>query len=440
MQSYFYDLSDFLTKRLAAGEVYTASFSGEDSDFVRFNHDRVRQSGRVEQRYYMLDLIKGARHAAGAVTLSGERAEDEQRLNWLLADLRAKVAVVPEDPHLLYATEVKSSEQKGENRLPPAEQAVADIVAAGEGHDLVGIFAQGGVHAGFANSLGQRNFFVSHSYNFEWSLYHAADKAVKSSYAGFAWDRAALTRKMASAVSQLAVLKREPKTIPPGKYRVYLAPWALSDCLGMLAWGGYGLKSHRTKTTALLRLIEGTATFSPAVTLVENTKEGVSPNFQEKGFTKPDSVTLIEKGRFANCLISPRSAKEYGVPTNGANGGEVPTSLDMAAGDVPEAEVLSRLDTGVWINNVWYLNFSDRPACRITGMTRFACFWVEKGKVVAPLNVMRFDESLFRALGENLVGLTREREMLLDAGTYGARSTESNRVPGALIRDFNFNL
>ena len=48
-------------------------------------------------------------------------------------------------------------------------------------------------------------------------------------------------------------------------------------------------------------------------------------------------------------------------------------------------------------------------------MTRFACFWVEEGQIVAPINVMRFDETLYRVLGENLIDLTCEREMILDA-------------------------
>ncbi|HCL27904.1 MAG TPA: TldE/PmbA family protein, partial [Candidatus Latescibacteria bacterium] len=99
-----------------------------------------------------------------------------------------------------------------------------------------------------------------------------------------------------------------------------------------------------------------------------------------------------------------------------------------------------RLHTGVWINNLHYLNYSDRPACRITGMTRFACFWVEEGQIVAPINVMRFDETLYRVLGENLIDLTCEREMILDSGTYGGRGTGSARFPGALVEDFNFNL
>ena len=37
----------------------------------------------------------------------------------------------------------------------------------------------------------------------------------------------------------------------------------------------------------------------------------------------------------------------------------------------------------VYVNNVWYLNYSDRSACRMTGMTRFATFWVEHGVIQA---------------------------------------------------------
>ncbi len=39
-------------------------------------------------------------------------------------------------------------------------------------------------------------------------------------------------------------------------------------------------------------------------------------------------------------------------------------------------------------------------------MTRFATFWVEGGRIVAPVNVMRWDDTLYRMLGENLEALT----------------------------------
>ena len=139
-------------------------------------------------------------------------------------------------------------------------------------------------------------------------------------------------------------------------------------------------------------------------------------------------------------LVSPRSAREFGIATNGANGGEAPESLDMAAGTLARADALKTLGTGLMIGNLWYLNYSDRMGCRMTGMTRFATFWVENGVIEAPLNVMRFDDSAYRMLGDNLLALTQERDWILDSGSYGERSTGSARLPGALIKDFALTL
>jgi len=274
----------------------------------------------------------------------------------------------------------------------------------------------------------------------DWCFYHQADKAVKTSYAGFAWDDAAFAAKVASATDQLDILAQPAKTIEPGEYRVYLAPPALEEVVGMLCWGGFGLKSHRTKNTPLLKMIAGEEQMAPAVTLRENTREGLAPNFSSAGFIKPDAVTLIEAGKYKDCLVSPRSSKEYGVPTTGSGRGESPSSLDMSAGTVDADDVLSQLDTGVYVNTLWYLNYSDRPAGRLTGMTRFATFWVDGGRIAAPLNVMRFDETVYRILGENLIGLTARRDFLPSSQTYSSRDTSSSRLPGALINDFRFTL
>jgi predicted Zn-dependent protease len=190
----------------------------------------------------------------------------------------------------------------------------------------------------------------------------------------------------------------------------------------------------------LRRMRDEGMTLHPAVTLAENTAAGLAPGFQSDGFIKPDRVPLIDGGRLAGSLVSPRTAQEYGIATNGADSGEAAASLDLAGGDLPLAGVLDALDTGVFISNLWYLNFSDRANCRITGMTRFATFWVENGRIKAPLNVMRFDDSPFRVLGDRLLGLTRERELLVDSDTYGARGTGSARMPGALVREMTFVL
>ena len=76
----------------------------------------------------------------------------------------------------------------------------------------------------------------------------------------------------------------------------------------------------------------------------------------------------------------------------------------------------------------------------MTGMTRFATFWVENGEIVAPVNVMRFDDTIHRMLGSELEALTVEQELLLSASSYYNRSTASSNLPGALLKDFAFTL
>jgi predicted Zn-dependent protease len=310
---------------------------------------------------------------------------------------------------------------------------IEQILAAGQGKDMVGMFAAGAITKGFANSLGQRNWHRVDNFNFEWCFYHAADKAVKSSYAGTHWDAAELKQRMAAAATQLAVLARPPRLLAPGEYRAYLSPTALNEIIGLLAWGGFGIKSQRTKQSPLIKLEDGSACLDPRIQLSENAVEGVAPGFQGDGFLKSPNVSLIADGRHAGALVSPRSAREFGIEPNGANAWETPESLDMAGGDLKRDDILTGLDCGILIGNLWYLNYSDRVSCRMTGMTRFATFWVEHGEIQAPLDVMRFDDSAYRILGENLQALTAERDWLLDAASYGERSTNSARLPGALV-------
>jgi predicted Zn-dependent protease len=440
MRAAFDDISAYAMTQARAGEAIIVWYQGENSDFVRFNRGRVRQPGSVDQRAASIRLIRGARHASSGVTLSSDASLDRERVAAAVQALRAALPDLPDDPFLLYNTEPRSSERVDQQALPPSDEVVERILDGAERYDFVGLYAAGRIYRGFASSLGQKNWFERSSFNLDFSLYHQADKAVKSGYAGTRFDGGHLTARIDEAAAGLAVVSQPAKTIEPGAYRVYLAPAAVREILTVLAWGGFGLKSHRTKQTAFLKMTTEGARLSPAVTLCENTVDGTGPAFSASGFLKPDRVDLMRQGEYVGTLASPRSAKEYGVPTNGARDDEAPAALDLAAGDIPSREITERLGTGIYVNNLWYLNYSDKPAGRITGMTRFATFWVEGGRIVAPLNVMRFDETIYRMLGDQLVGLTRERDFILESETYGQRSTDCAWVPGALIGDMRFTL
>ncbi len=440
MQQVFFDLAAFLGTCLRGSEQYQCWLSAEASDFVRFNRSAIRQPGHVRQIHLSLNLIDGLRHAKMSLALAGDLASDRAQLAAMVSRLGEQLRDLPEDPHLLISTETHSTEHIVASRLPDSGAIVEEVLGAAQSYDMVGILAAGPVYRGFANSFGQRNWHEVASFNFDWSLYRNRDKAVKTSYAGFEWDSAAFGAKFRNATEQLAILQREPVSIPPGDYRAYLAPTALNEIVGMLNWGGVSEKALRTRQSPLRRMRDEGLRLHSAVSLSEDTAGGLAPAFQGEGFIKPESVALFDRGRLVGSLVSPRTAKEYGIAANGADGGEAASSFSLAGGALPMSRVLGELDTGVFISNLWYLNFSDRANCRLTGMTRFATFWVEGGEIKAPLNVMRFDDSLFRLLGDKLLGLTEERELLIDSDTYGQRGTGSSVLPGALVKDFTFVL
>jgi predicted Zn-dependent protease len=440
VEEHFEELAGRVAAELQPGEAFTATYSGEESDFARLNDSQLRQAGHVSQRQLQLDLIEGRRHASGEVSLTGSPALDRERARNLVAELRASRVHLPEDPHFLFADEPVSTRVVRRGALPEPDEALDAIASIGLGRDLVGIFASGSIQRGFASSTGQRNWFESESHHLDWSFHGQGGAAVKCSYAGETWCADVLRQRADTAAEQLVTLKRPPRSIDPGRFRVYLAPAALWEIFDILAWGGFGLRAHRTKVSPLLRMSTDDVRLHARIGLREHTAEGIAPNFEAAGFLRPDAVNLIEAGRFQDCLVSPRSSVEFDTETNGAAAAEAPLSLDLEGGCLAPDAVLSELGTGLFVGNLWYLNYSDRNACRATGMTRFATFWVERGQLVAPVPAMRFDESVYRMLGDGLVDLTRDRELLIDANTYSARSTRSARLPGALIDELEFTL
>ncbi|VAW65381.1 TldE/PmbA family protein, Beta/Gamma-proteobacterial subgroup [hydrothermal vent metagenome] len=438
MQDYFHSISDSLFKKIENNERLLINFQAEVSDFVRFNHNKIRQAGNVSRRTVNLNLISGKRHCCASIDMSGDIQQDLAQLKRSLKHLREQRSFLPEDPYLNYSTDIINSETHHAQGIMDSSNAIEQIHQASHHMDMVGIFANGTQYSGFSNSMGQNNWHSNASFNFDWSCYHDKDKAVKNAYAGFNWQQHIIAEKMKCMEQQLEILSRPAVTIKPGQYRAYIAPAALNEIIGMMAWGGFSLQSHRTKETPLLQMLQLGRTLSPLLSIREKHSRGLAPGFTRSGFIKPQQVQLIESGHYKDCLVNPRSAVEYQSTTNSE--AETPCALELTAGSLSRENILKELDTGIYINNLWYLNFSDRNACKMTGMTRFACFWVEKGNIQAPVNVMRFDESLYDLLGNNLLDFTAEREFIFDAGTYGQRSNDSIELPGALLRSINFTL
>lgn len=445
------------------------TIDAEASTFLRFNRSQLRQSTRVDQCTATVTVIVDGRRLAASVSLgqldkASALAGEAARLCMLRDEILADLPQSPRDPHLLLPDTRVNSERDDVADLPGPETLVADIVAAaderhqpdGQPLDLVGFYAGGPCLRAFADSRGQRNWHRVDTFLFEWSLYSGADpairdRAVKSRYAGKHWDSAEFRRRLDAAVDLLGPLALAERPIKPGRYRALLLPEAVNELLGAMAWGGFSLKERRTGTSPLSDLASGKARFAATVNLTESVATGLAPRFTADGLILADSVSLVVAGGLpeadaaeaaagaAGTLVGPRSAAEYHLSPNSSDG-EVPVSLALGAGSLPMADAIAALGDGILIGNLWYLNFSDRSRGRVTGMTRFASFLVENGRVVAPIGVMRFDDSLFDLFGERLEALTDEAEFLPSSDTWGARALSSTACPGLLLKGIELTL
>ncbi|MGY2232955.1 TldD/PmbA family protein [Pseudomonas tolaasii] len=435
----FEALVDWLKEAVTDKEQFHLGYADEASEFVRFNHGQVRQAGQVQQASLNLKLIDDGRHADLGITLSGEPELDRQRLADGLQQLRETLPLLPQDPYLLLNHNAWQSNNEQTRPLPELAQVLEDISRAADGVDLVGFYAAGPITRGFASSDGAFGWHRANSFNFDFSLFHANGEAVKASYAGHTWNSAEFAARFQQAREQLEFLGRPLHTLAPGQYRAYLAPAALEEIISIITWGGFSAQAIASKGSSLQKLYADEQSLSPLVTVSEQISGSLSQAFSTEGYPRGD-VTLIKEGKAEGQLINSRSAAEYGLSTNGASSDESPSALQVAPGSLAQADILKQLGTGLYISNLWYLNYSDLPAARLTGMTRFATFWVENGEIKAPVSTMRFDDSVYSLLGSQLEALTAERELLLSASTYSQRNTASNLLPGALVKRLTLTL
>jgi predicted Zn-dependent protease len=435
----FNQLCDLLLGSLGAEEHLTIDLSGEQSHFMRLNHGKVRQSGTVVDGDISLRLSHNQRTATASLSFTGSLAVDSAIALDALKDLRQELPLLPIDPYLVLPQNYGSSHEVYAGQLLAPQDAPEAILPLVQGVDFTGIYASGPIIRANANSAGQRHWFATETFFLDYSMIAPSEKAVKATLAGQTWDPEQFQAEIEASKAQLQVMDRPVKTIAPGRYRTYFAPAAIAEILSMFSWGAVSESSLRQGGSALLKLREG-KTLSPLFSLRENFSRGTVPRFNSQGEIAPEELLLIEQGTLANTLVNARTAKEYGVTSNAANGSESLRAPEVSAGTLTSDAILKELDTGLYLSNLHYLNWSDRPSGRITGMTRYACFWVEGGEIVAPIKDLRFDDSLYAFLGENLEAVTEFQAFVADVDTYGGRSLGGCQVPGMLIRDFTFTL
>jgi len=440
MEQLFNQLSEKLLKSLDADEHMKVSIDGENSQFVRFSQSKVRQAGLVDDASLSISLIKDGRTCSGSFTLTGNTKTDEKTAYMELERMREEVVSLPKDPFVVLPEDTGSSREDHNGSLLSQENAVSALSPAMHGVDLAGIWASGRIFTGNANSAGQKHWFATDTFSLDYSLITPDERMVKGTYAGSQWDQTEYEKNMTSSIAKLRMMDKPGKKIKPGAYRTYIAPAGVADIVGMFSWGGVGEASIQQGDSSLCRMRQNDVKMSPCFTLSEDFTSGMVPRFNYNGELAPEKLDLILSGSLHNTLISSRTAKEYGVNSNFAGEREAMRSPVLAPGDLNEDDVVQSLDTGIYLSNLHYLNWSDRPGGRITGMTRYACFWVENGEIVAPIENMRFDDSIYNFFGENLESVTDKSHLHPTVQTYEGRELGGVSCPGILLKSFELTL
>jgi len=407
----FLVVSERLFNELGEEEFLITCWQAEHSHFARFNNSKVRQNGNVQDSSISLNLISGKKTVEADLQFCGDVEADYEKCTKILEQLRQEISQVPEDPYVFIPDGSGSSQEYFEGNLLSADTAMDQILSISGDLDMVGIYSSGPICRAVAHSGGAQHSFGTETYTFDLSLCLDHDRMLKCTLAGREWRQKEYKAYMDQARTKLESLKLSSRTIKPGNYRVYLEPHAVSEILEMFSWGGISEAAIRQGESAFCKLRNDKLELSPLFTLEEDFSKGLVPRFNSFGELAPEKLPLFVEG-----------------------------SPFMSTGDLRQEDVLKKLDNGIYISNLHYLNWSDRPAGRITGMTRYACFLVENGGLAGPIKNMRFDDTVYSVFGSALEAVLQDQSYIPDVGSYGSRQVGGVCAPGVLLNSFSFTL
>lgn len=262
-------------------------------------------------------------------------------------------------------------------------------------------------------------------------------------------------QQLVERAAHKAETSAHPQALPPGRYTVVLEPQAVADLIGNLM-GSFSRRladqgrSFLSKPGGGNRL--GEKIFPEMITLRSDPLHPQVPGrpwagggiggvgaflgfggFGGGAFTGVPSrkTTWIEKGVVKALSVDRYWAKKIHsdpVPFSG--------SLILEGGAGTAEDLVAGMDRGLLITHFFYIRPVNPQNVELTGLTRDGVWLVEKGKILHPVNNLRFNESP--------VNLLKNAEALSAAVPAGGGSGggflggPGMLMPGIRARDFSF--
>ena len=250
--------------------------------------------------------------------------------------------------------------------------------------------------------------------------------AAAASHRGADIDAAALGR----VARDKGLASQKPRSLAPGRYTVVLEPAAVADLLSFLVLSMRARpadegRSFFSKKGGGTRV--GESIWPETITLRSDAFDPLDPGvpFDDEGHAL-EALTWIDRGKVNALSYDDFWAKKQGKKATGRHRGAHLLGGKAASVD----ELVAGTSRGLLVTRFFYTRWVDPKSMLITGLTRDGVFLIEGGKVVAPVNNFRFNESPAVML-KNCDAMTRETFRTSSGETAGGL-----RVPALRTAEF----
>jgi predicted Zn-dependent protease len=399
---------DEATARAAVKAAYDAvtaedvrvNIRSTDGGFLRYAVNQVTTSGQVIDAVTSVTCAVGKKHAT--VTLHGVRPPDVAAAAKRALEL-ARVA--PDDPEFVPSP--------GAATLKPVPAAWSDApVTADDRAALVaGAIAEAKKQKLLAYGFiaNERISEVTATRRGFFGIHHATEAGLTTTArtpdgAGSGWAGAsAIAFKDIDGVAATriacdkAARSRDAKPFAPGVYPVVLEPTAVGSLLNFLSLEARAAdEGHSAFTKPGGGTRVGEKLFG-SLTLRSNPWSPLLPTapFDGDGMPRPP-VTWVENGLLKKLHMSRYWGRKTARPADARYSAFLPVGPRAESTDA----LVAGLERGLLVTRFWYIRMLEPQTVTVTGLTRDGVFLVENGKITAPVNNFRFNQSVLQMFAD----------------------------------------
>ncbi|HCM36943.1 MAG: hypothetical protein A3J30_04230 [Candidatus Wildermuthbacteria bacterium RIFCSPLOWO2_02_FULL_47_9c] len=387
----------------------------------RIRQNQVDQPPAGEQWSIDLALVKGKRRKT--VCLDNPLGVEK-----IIRETMERIDLLPEhEPHVptekfasvgqpLSLYDKKTAELSGDRLVALAQEATRQL--AHHNLFLSGKILQGRGEVSYVNTVGTRQNarFTQASAAF---FAFGADDLFISAYensGGISIDHIEIER-MVGKLAEKCELQRGKKKIDlfsekdggeEIKMDVILEPYFFSTLFGWLGFFGFnGLFVEHGESFISDKV--GQQVMGENITIADdpadNRNKGMGFPFDFEGRPRK-KIVLVEQGIAKRALYDSALAAEWGkeatcnaLPPSSRSEGAAPFDLVIEGGNTSVEEMIKHSkEPTLWITKLHYPGMKHYQTATMTGVAQHGVFLVENGKVVSPVENVRFEENIPEAL------------------------------------------